>query len=126
MYFYDLAVLTGSTVTVKNIFRDSLQGDIKFIDILEQLGAKLVETGDGICLTRPENGAFDGIDVDLRSSKARPCKYLQRPSYGNGIEFSLIGTKVNGIKIDNPACCYKTFENYFSILDTITNSAKIT
>lgn len=34
--------------------------------------------------------------------------------------FSLIGLRSPGIVIDNPGCCRKTFENYFEILDGIT------
>ena len=31
--------------------------------------------------------------------------------------FSLIGLRAPGIVIDNPACCRKTFENYFEVLE---------
>ena len=31
--------------------------------------------------------------------------------------FSLIGLRSEGIVIDNPDCCRKTFENYFDVLD---------
>lgn len=34
--------------------------------------------------------------------------------------FSLIGLKTEGIWIDNPGCCGKTFENYFEILSELT------
>lgn len=34
--------------------------------------------------------------------------------------FSLIGLKTDGIYIDNPGCCAKTFEDYFKILDQLT------
>jgi len=33
--------------------------------------------------------------------------------------FSLIGLLVDGIVIDNPMCCRKTFENYFELLDSL-------
>lgn len=35
--------------------------------------------------------------------------------------FSLIGLRAEGIVIDNPGCCRKTFENYFEKLDEITS-----
>lgn len=35
--------------------------------------------------------------------------------------FSLIGLKTEGIVIDNPACCKKTFEHYFTILSELTD-----
>lgn len=34
--------------------------------------------------------------------------------------FSLIGLRTEGVWIDNPGCCGKTFENYFEILDRLT------
>ncbi len=34
--------------------------------------------------------------------------------------FSLIGLRTEGVWIDNPACCGKTFEDYFEILDRLT------
>lgn len=34
--------------------------------------------------------------------------------------FSLIGLRTEGVWIDNPACCGKTFENYFELLDRLT------
>ena len=33
--------------------------------------------------------------------------------------FSLIGLRANGIIIDDPGCCRKTFENYFQVLDQV-------
>ena len=34
--------------------------------------------------------------------------------------FSLIGLRTDGIWIDNPGCCGKTFEEYFEVLDGLT------
>lgn len=34
--------------------------------------------------------------------------------------FSLIGLRTEGIRIDDPGCCKKTFEEYFSVLDELT------
>lgn len=34
--------------------------------------------------------------------------------------FSLLGLRIEGIRIDNPGCCRKTFEDYFTILDRLT------
>jgi len=37
-YFFAMAALTGGRVTAKNVQLSSIQGDIKFLDILGQLG----------------------------------------------------------------------------------------
>jgi 3-phosphoshikimate 1-carboxyvinyltransferase len=34
--------------------------------------------------------------------------------------FALIGLRADGVKIANPNCCAKTFENYFELIDEIT------
>lgn len=36
--------------------------------------------------------------------------------------FSLIGLRSEGIVIDNPACCRKTFENYFTVLESVIDT----
>ncbi len=37
------------------------------------------------------------------------------------MSFAMAGMKIEGITILNPLCCKKTFENYFEILDRLTN-----
>lgn len=36
--------------------------------------------------------------------------------------FSLVGLRSEGIIIDNPGCCRKTFENYFDVLESVIDS----
>ena len=36
------------------------------------------------------------------------------------MSFAMAGTKFDGVRILNPMCCRKTFENYFKVLDGIT------
>lgn len=64
-YFYAAAALTGGCVTVRNVFRDSLQGDMKFLNVLNMLGCKVSDTDSGIQVQGPLNGSYDGIDVDM-------------------------------------------------------------
>ena len=37
--------------------------------------------------------------------------------------FSLIGLRVPGIEIENPACVSKTFPSYFEVLDTLRTAS---
>ncbi|OGJ52137.1 3-phosphoshikimate 1-carboxyvinyltransferase [Candidatus Peregrinibacteria bacterium RIFOXYB2_FULL_32_7] len=39
-YFFGIAAATGSEITVENAKYDSLQGDIKFIDVIEKMGCR--------------------------------------------------------------------------------------
>ena len=64
-YFFAMAVLTGGSVLVKDVHLESLQGDIRFLDILERLGAKIEDTDAGVKLQGPVNGCYNGIDIDL-------------------------------------------------------------
>lgn len=64
-YFYAMAALFGTTVTVPGVFYDSLQGDVQFIKALEQLGCTITETPNGLSVTGPKNGQYDGITIDM-------------------------------------------------------------
>lgn len=49
-YFYAMAPLLKTSVIVKGVYRQSLQGDIQFLHVLEQMGCRSEETGKGIRL----------------------------------------------------------------------------
>ena len=38
--------------------------------------------------------------------------------------FSLTGLRSPGIVIDNPGCCRKTFEDYFTVLDQVISQLR--
>jgi 3-phosphoshikimate 1-carboxyvinyltransferase len=64
-YFYAMAPLLGVPVLVRGVHEDSLQGDLGFIRILEQMGCVSQEQSKGILLLPPPNGSFPGVDVDM-------------------------------------------------------------
>src|SRR5205807_1491668 len=48
-YFFAAAAITGGTVTVLGLSRkNSLQGDLRFVDLLEQMGCRVEECSSGI------------------------------------------------------------------------------
>jgi 3-phosphoshikimate 1-carboxyvinyltransferase len=63
-YFYALAPLLGVTTTVKNISPDSMQGDINFLKILEQMACTRTQSPQGITLSGT-NGTYQGLTADL-------------------------------------------------------------
>ena len=65
-YFYAAAALTGGRTVVENVTWDCMQGDLKFIKLLEQLGCTIQETASGIEVIGAENGAIKGITVDMK------------------------------------------------------------
>jgi len=52
-YFFAMAALTQGTVTVTGLKRQALQGDIQFLNTLEQMGAQVRESTQGISVTGP-------------------------------------------------------------------------
>ena len=61
-YFLAAAAIKGGTVKVTGIGRNSIQGDVQFVDVLEQMGAR-VEWGDTyISVTRD---VLRAIDMDF-------------------------------------------------------------
>lgn len=65
-YFYAAAALTGGRAIVKNVTWNCMQGDLKFINLLEQLGCTVKSAGTGIEVTGAPDGRIKGITVDMK------------------------------------------------------------
>lgn len=63
-YFFAAPAICGGTVKVENISRNSVQGDIKFLDVLAQMGCLITEEGNSLLVTC--NSQPKGSDVDMR------------------------------------------------------------
>ncbi|MDR3432349.1 MAG: 3-phosphoshikimate 1-carboxyvinyltransferase [Rouxiella aceris] len=61
-YFLAAAAIKGGTVRVTGIGKNSMQGDIRFADVLEKMGATIRWTEDYIECSR---GELHGIDMDM-------------------------------------------------------------
>lgn len=178
-YFYAMAPLLGISVQVKGVHFSSLQGDVAFLRVLEQMGCEVEETEDGILVSGNPEGSYHGVEADLSAfsdqaiTLAALAPFADSPTVLRGIGhirlqesdrmtaivtelgklgivcemgedfiricpgtpksgvvetyedhrmamgFSLIGLRTEGIVIDNPACCRKTFENYFETLEGV-------
>jgi 3-phosphoshikimate 1-carboxyvinyltransferase len=178
-YFLAAPAVCGGVVTVEGIARTSKQGDVGFLDILEQMGCTVSEADDGTRVAGPAE--LRGVDVDLRdlpdtaqtlaaiapfaSSPTRirgipsarlketdrvhatsielarlgvqvdehedgitiyPCKTFTPATvqtyndHRMAMAFSLIGLRVAGVAIENPACVSKTFPNFFEVLRSLS------
>ena len=63
-YWFAAAAITGGRVTVNGLTRESLQGDVAFVDYLEQMGCRVETCDQGITVHgRP----LRGIDVDMNA-----------------------------------------------------------
>jgi len=63
-YFFAASAICGGTVRVENISRQSKQGDIAFLGILQQMGCTIKETDNRLLITG--HSPLRGIDVDMR------------------------------------------------------------
>lgn len=69
-YFYAMAAVTGGSAVVKRMRRDSLQGDMRFLEILEKMGCRLSwEPGESgaqqLRLTAPPPGKLLGFEASF-------------------------------------------------------------
>lgn len=63
-YFFAAPAICGGTVCVENISRNSKQGDIAFLDVLQQMGCEVTESDNSILVSRISE--LRGIDIDKR------------------------------------------------------------
>ena len=63
-YFFAAAAITGGRVRVDDININSAQGDIHFVDVLEEMGCTVNRADDGIEVTGPQR--LKGVDVDMK------------------------------------------------------------
>lgn len=64
-YFYAMVPLLKTSVIVKEVQEKSLQGDIQFLNVLEQMGCQKEKTPEGIRLTMKEP-EMHGVDVSMK------------------------------------------------------------
>ena len=63
-YFFAAAAVTGGTVTVENLTRShSVQGDVRFLDILEKMGCNVSSDSRSTTVTGPTR--LNGVTVDM-------------------------------------------------------------
>ena len=61
-YFFGVAAVTGGTVTVDGLSESALQGDVRFVDALQQMGCEVAWKDSSVTVTgRP----LHGIDIDM-------------------------------------------------------------
>ena len=63
-YFFAAPAICGGAVRVENISRKSIQGDIVFLDVLQQMGCTIEEIDN--CIQVTGHTELHGIDVDMR------------------------------------------------------------
>jgi 3-phosphoshikimate 1-carboxyvinyltransferase len=176
-YLFSAAAITGGRIVVPGLGTTSAQGDVHFVDVLEQMGAS-VRRSPSETEVRVDN-PLHGIDTDLEpmsdtaQTLAAVAAFADGPTRVRGIgfirgketdrlaavvaelrrvgiaaadeedgfvvhpgavtpavvqtyddhrmamSFALLGLKVPGIRIADPACVAKTFPTYFAVLESL-------
>jgi 3-phosphoshikimate 1-carboxyvinyltransferase len=175
-YFWAAAAIAGGRVTVPGLTAHSIQGDVAFVNVLDDMGCTVVRSSEGITA---HGGPLRGIDVDMNAisdtvmtlaavacfaegpTTIRNVAHIRhketdriaavatelrrlgadvderpdgltitpRPLRGTAVEtyndhrmamsLALIGLRVPGVVIRNPACVAKTYPRFFDDLLTL-------
>ena len=65
-YFFAAAAITGGSVTVRGLGTDSLQGDVRFVEVLARMGAVVRQEPGSVTVTGPPDGRLRGVTVNMR------------------------------------------------------------
>src|SRR4051794_7504547 len=90
-YFFAAAAVTGGRVTVEGLGTASAQGDLAFVDVLEQMGADVERSVDATTVTG--TGALRGVSVDFADlsdtaqTLAAVAAFADSPTTVTGIDF---------------------------------------
>jgi 3-phosphoshikimate 1-carboxyvinyltransferase len=90
-YFAAAAALCGGSVTLERLSRDSVQGDIAFLELLERMGARVEWNKDNVIVTG--TGTLVGIDVamnsmpDMVATLAALAPFASSPTRIRGVAF---------------------------------------
>jgi 3-phosphoshikimate 1-carboxyvinyltransferase len=90
-YFFAAAAVSGGTVTVPGLGSESLQGDLGFVRLLEQMGCRVRQTATETEVTGPAKLA--GIEVDMANlsdtaqTLAAIAPFASSPTRVTGIGF---------------------------------------
>lgn len=88
-YFLAAGAVTGGTVTLENLGASSIQGDIKFVSVLERMGCTIIHTDNTITLTGPAR--LRGIEADMEAipdtaqTLAIVAAFAEGPSHLTGL-----------------------------------------
>lgn len=83
-YFYAMCPLLNIPVRVEQVHFDSLQGDVAFIRLLERMGCRASDTPQGILLTPPADGVFQGITADMSACSDQAITLAAIAPYAEG------------------------------------------
>lgn len=112
-YFYACAVLNRSKAIVRGVHADSMQGDIKFIELLKEKGFSVTDTTDGVLL--------DATSV----RRENDTEILEDMTYSDDFHIPLQGFDVNMSDFSDQTMTLACMAPMLSSPTTITGIAHI-
>lgn len=111
-YFYAMAPLLGVSVTVPHIPEQSLQGDVKFLDVLKQMGCTVFYDASkgSFTATGREDLLFSGVSVNLGSFSDQTMTLAAIAPFANS---KTIITGISHIK-------YQECDRFHAIINELT------
>ncbi len=64
-YFLAAGAIRGPGIRVAGLGADSVQGDVRFLDVLEAMGARVERAADSVVVRPPASGRLAAVDLDL-------------------------------------------------------------
>lgn len=83
-YFYAMAAVTGGSAIVNHVHEGLMQGDMKFLDVLKQMGCIVEDLPEGISVTGPKEG-LSGVDVDMNDFSDQTMTLAAIAPFANGV-----------------------------------------
>ncbi len=184
-YFLAAPAVAGGRVTVKGLGTASIQGDVHFVDVLEEMGCAIERQPDRTTVIGPPEGKrLRGVDVDLNAMPdtvqtlavvalfaagpttirnvanlrvketdrlaalareltklgaavdetqsgltvhppegIRPASIDTYNDHRMAMSFAVAGMACDGLQINDPACCRKTFPDFFERFGRLVGAA---
>lgn len=85
--------ISGGSVTIEGLSRNSLQGDVEFVDLLARMGCDVSESHEGLQLSRQKERPLRGIEVDMSQisdcvpTLAVVAMFAETPTQISGVGF---------------------------------------
>ncbi len=108
-----MAPFATGEVKIRGISHIRLQESNRIKAIVTELGRM------GVWCEEQEDG------IDIRPSQPKAATIETYDDHRMAMAFAVTGCRAEGIVIDNPLCCKKTFENYFEVLTNLDLTVNI-
>lgn len=112
-----VAIFAEGDTTISDVGHIRRQESDRIRGIVTELGRL------GISCEEQDNGLIIHPG-QVKATKESPVVLETYEDHRMAMALALIGTRAEGIVIDNPLCCRKTFENYFSVLTKLNLELK--